>query len=78
MFTLPVRLVGSLSSLTAVALVTFVLTVPRPLSAEPCVVGLSTCYYRAAVVDGFWARWAAGLDCEFGFMSCLREAAIGY
>lgn len=48
------------------------------VQAAPCFTDLGGCYYRAARVDGFWMRWAAGLDCELGFISCAREAIIGY
>jgi outer membrane murein-binding lipoprotein Lpp len=49
-------------------------------SATPVLAGctsdLMDCYQRAANVDDFWARWAAGLDCEFDYLECLRITLI--
>ena len=50
----------------------------KPAHAMPCFTNLAICYYRAAAVDGFWMRWAAGLDCELEFVSCARESIVGY
>jgi hypothetical protein len=46
---------------------------PKPVQAAGCFTNLGHCFYRAAVVDSFWWRWAAGLDCELGFLGCVRE-----
>jgi hypothetical protein len=42
-----------------------------------CATSLADCYYRAANVDGFWYRWAAGIDCELDFVECTRVKLIG-
>ena len=42
-----------------------------------CATGLAGCYQRAAGVDSFWYRWAAGLDCELDFVECARIKLIG-
>ena len=49
-----------------------------PALAMPCFTNLGNCYGRAAAVDGFWMRWAAGLDCELDFAACLREDLTGW
>ena len=49
-----------------------------PAHAMPCFTDLANCYYRAAVVDSFWYRWAAGLDCELGFVRCARQDLTGF
>jgi hypothetical protein len=50
----------------------------RPALAMPCFTDLSNCYLRAALVDGIWMRFAAGMDCELTFASCLREDLAGW
>jgi hypothetical protein len=47
---------------------------PQPASAMTCFRDLGGCFYRAAVVESFWWRWASGLDCELSFIGCFREA----
>ena len=42
-----------------------------------CVQTLGMCYSWAASQDGFWSRWAVGLDCELQFVDCVRHALIG-
>ena len=42
-----------------------------------CTTDLADCYGRAAKVDSFWYRWAAGLDCELDFVECTRVKLIG-
>ena len=42
-----------------------------------CTTDLGTCYQRAANVDSFWYRWAAGIDCELDYVECLRVMLIG-
>jgi hypothetical protein len=51
---------------------------PQPADAKSCVTDLTNCYYRAARVDSWWYRFAAGLDCEITFVGCLREAFAGW
>jgi hypothetical protein len=50
----------------------------QPAFAMPCFTNLSNCYLRAAIVDGIWMRFAAGMDCELDFASCLREDLAGW
>jgi hypothetical protein len=49
---------------------------PRPAFAG-CTIDLLDCYGRAARVDSFWYRSAAGLDCEFEFTDCVRRKVTG-
>lgn len=42
-----------------------------------CATELLDCFQEAAGVDSFWYRWAAGFDCELGFVKCAREALSG-
>jgi hypothetical protein len=50
-------------------------------TAQPIYAGCATdlidCYERAAAIDSFWYRWAAGLDCELDFVECTRVKLIG-
>jgi hypothetical protein len=48
----------------------------RPARAG-CFTNLADCYQRAANIDSFWYRWAAGLDCELDLVECTREKLIG-
>lgn len=50
--------------------------VPRQAMAG-CATDLADCYERAAQVEGFWYRWAAGLDCELDFAECVRIKLVG-
>jgi len=49
---------------------------PRPAMAG-CTTDLADCYGRAAGIDSFWYRWAAGLDCELDYAECVRIKLIG-
>jgi hypothetical protein len=49
---------------------------PRPALAG-CTTDLLDCYVRAAKVDGFWYRSAAGLDCELEYAGCVRQKLVG-
>jgi hypothetical protein len=42
-----------------------------------CSTDLLNCYHRAAAVDSFWYRWAAGIDCELDFVECARTKLVG-
>ena len=55
-----------------------VLADAKPAHAMPCFTDLANCYVGAAGIEGFWYRWAAGLDCELNFTSCLRQSVLGY
>ena len=50
-------------------------------TAQPVYAGCATdlldCYQRAANIDSFWYRWAAGLDCELDFVVCARVQLVG-
>ncbi len=50
----------------------------RPASARPCFTSLGNCWVDSARISSFFFRWAAGLDCELGFVSCARFDLIGY
>jgi len=50
--------------------------VPRAAMAG-CTTDLADCYQRAAQIDSFWYRWAAGLDCELDYAECVRIKLIG-
>jgi hypothetical protein len=60
----------------ALVVFTGAVAVPRQAMAG-CATTLADCYVAAAKVDGFWYRWAAGLDCELDFVECTREKLIG-
>ena len=49
---------------------------PRPAKAG-CTTDLLDCYTRAATIDSFWYRTAAGLNCELDYADCLRLALVG-
>jgi len=49
---------------------------PRPAIAG-CTTDLFDCYGRAAAIESFWYRWAAGLDCELDYTDCVRRHIIG-
>ena len=54
------------------------LAVPRPAMASTgCTSELADCYGRAASIDSFWYRWAAGLDCELDYTDCARRKILG-
>lgn len=42
-----------------------------------CTTTLADCYQKAANIDSFWYRWAAGIDCELDFVECVRIKVIG-
>ena len=51
--------------------------VEAEVDSEACATNLISCYERAAKIDSFWYRWAAGIDCELKFVKCSREMIIG-
>ena len=62
---------------TLLALVVLIgFAAPRSAMAG-CTTDLLNCYGRAAGIDGFWYRTAAGLDCELDFTDCVRRRVIG-
>jgi hypothetical protein len=58
---------------------TGLLAVPRPAMAAGggCTTDLLDCYTRAAKIDSFWYRSAAGLDCEIDYTGCVRRRVLG-
>jgi len=50
--------------------------VPRSAMAG-CTTDLFDCFGRAAKLDSFWYRSAAGLDCELDYTDCVRRRVIG-
>jgi hypothetical protein len=49
---------------------------PRPAFAG-CTIELFDCYGRAAGIESFWYRTAAGLDCELDYTDCVRRRLLG-
>jgi len=62
--------------LVCVVVLSGLVTMPRLVFAG-CNGDLLDCYGRAAQIDNFWYRTAAGLDCELDYAACLRLAMIG-
>jgi hypothetical protein len=63
-------------TLLALLVLAGVAAAPRPALAR-CAGDLLDCYGRAAGIDSFWYRTAAGLDCELDFTECVRRKIIG-
>ena len=42
-----------------------------------CATELLKCFERAAQIESFWYRMAAGLDCELDFVECARIKIMG-
>jgi hypothetical protein len=61
--------------LALIAAAGFVAT-PR-LAMAGCTTDLEDCYGRAAAIDSFWYRFAAGLECELDFADCVRSKIVG-
>ena len=59
-----------------VFLLTGVVAAPHQAMAG-CSMDLLDCYTRAAKIDSFWYRTAAGLDCELQYAGCVRQTLIG-
>lgn len=62
--------------LFALVLLSGLAAAPRSAMAG-CTTDLADCYGRAAAIDSFWYRWAAGLDCELDYTECVRVKVIG-
>ena len=60
----------------AVGMLAGLMAAPRPALAG-CTTELADCYERAAKIDSFWYRWAAGLDCELDYTECVRIKLLG-
>ena len=65
---------GLLRFVPIVAVVLFVLSDAKPAAASACFQDLGACYQQAALKDGFWDRFLAGLDCEVDLVGCLERA----
>ncbi|MBM3777241.1 MAG: hypothetical protein FJW23_03240 [Acidimicrobiia bacterium] len=68
-------------SILAVVVGMVVLGGPRESYAQfasSCFVEFGQCMMRAGSVEGFWWRFASGLDCELALISCARHAIFGY
>ena len=48
---------------------------PRTARAG-CTTNLLDCYVKAAKIDDFWYRTAAGIDCEIEYAGCVRDALL--
>jgi hypothetical protein len=44
---------------------------------DGCFTEFGHCMERAAAIDSFWYRTAAGLDCELDLIECARIKLIG-
>ena len=42
-----------------------------------CHQDMASCFEHAAYIDSFWDRTWTALDCELGFISCVRIAIFG-
>jgi len=62
--------------LFSVFMLTGFVAAPRPAMAVGCTTDLLDCYTRAAKVDSFWYRSAAGLDCEIDYAGCVRRRLL--
>jgi hypothetical protein len=50
------------------------LTLSTPASGASCIQQYAECLVRAADLDTWWQRSAAGIDCYLDTISCLRAA----
>jgi hypothetical protein len=44
---------------------------------DGCFTSFGRCMERAAAIDSFWYRTAAGLDCELDLIECVRVKVLG-
>ena len=63
-------------ALLSMVVLSGVIAAPRSAMAG-CTTDLLDCYTRAAKIDSFWYRSAAGLDCELDYAGCVRQRLIG-
>lgn len=59
------------------ALVAITAYAPAVFADDGCFTEFGKCMERAAAIDSFWWRWAAGLDCELDLVECTRVKLIG-
>jgi hypothetical protein len=71
----PVRLVSPRFLAPGLALVAG-LASAAPLHATSCIQGYATCLVRAADLETWWQRSAAGIDCYLDTVYCLRMAYV--
>ncbi|HEX9287352.1 MAG TPA: hypothetical protein VF999_08820 [Thermoanaerobaculia bacterium] len=45
-----------------------------PVHAASCIQGYAECLVRAADLDTWWQRSAAGIDCYLDTVACIRGA----
>ena len=50
------------------------LAVAAPLHANTCIRGYAECLVRAAELEFWWQRSAAGIDCYLDTVACVRRA----
>ena len=46
-------------------------------ASDGCFVEMAHCFERAALIESFWYRVFAALDCEVGFIICIRVSVLG-
>jgi hypothetical protein len=68
-------IVAALVTMTLAAKTASAQTTPNP--SDQCYSQLGNCYYMAALQNGFWSMWAAGIDCELNFLDCVRRGIVG-
>ncbi len=68
-------IVAALVVMTLAARTASAQTAPNP--QDQFMAQLSSCYYWAALQNGFWSMWAAGIDCELQLIECIRLALVG-
>lgn len=49
-----------------------------PVSAQTsCFTSMASCFESTASIGSFWHRTWKALDCELGFIACVRIAVFG-
>jgi hypothetical protein len=54
--------------------VTASLAAAAPAQGSSCILNYAECLVRAADLDAWWQRSAAGLDCYLDTVACIRGA----
>ncbi|HEX9304602.1 MAG TPA: hypothetical protein VGA31_09165 [Thermoanaerobaculia bacterium] len=52
------------------------LAVAAPLHANNCIQSYAECLVRAADLETWWQRSAAGIDCYLDGVACVRRAYV--
>jgi hypothetical protein len=68
-----VRRLGALAPVLAA--LTIVVGSAQFTSAATCMQDFGSCSAQAAGIDGFWARAAAGFDCEWTYGQCVLQGS---